>query len=551
MNRLFAYAAATVLVLLTGCQQTKPLTATKTKDLVDPELTINGVPGNVIESGTTFSVTLTTKSTGDITLSVDKPTVASVSADGDKAYKVSVVSMEDVTVTLVASQGQDKTYKAVSVKQTFSVKGAGSQELPGPNDPISGTAVNYTEANGPVASPERGMYKGYEVRSSTEPLSAAVVKARRASDGCTLWLLEFYLTDFITSDISTTYLNKMQACFDAVRDGGAKAIVRYAYRDNNAHLDEDQEAKPVQMQKHIAQIKPYLIKNEDVIFVLQAGFIGSWGEWYYTTYFSSLTERRKIVDLLLESLPSSRQIELRTPAFKMKMYNLALKDTLTAETAHDGSVTSRLAGHNDCFGADKNDEGTFDGDDTRKFWKAETRYAIMGGETCKVSDYCLCPQTLKDLEDYHWTYLHDGYNQQVLSRWETDGCMDEIKTRLGYRLVLKDVHYDAINPGQKCKVTIRMYNKGYAAPMNPREAWLVWVGSDGNKVKTMLGADPRNWHSGYNAVVSFFTPTTAKGTLYLELSDPLIKDNPAYSIALANANVFDDATGYNKLFEVK
>ena len=87
--------------------------------------------------------------------------------------------------------------------------------------------------------------------------------------------------------------------------------------------------------------------------------------------------------------------------------------------------------------------------------------------------------------------------------------------------------------------------------MNPREAWLVWVGSDGKKVKSFLGADARTWQPGYNAVVSQFTPSTDKGTLYLELSDPLIPGKPAYSIAFSNKDVFDSKTGYNKLFELK
>ena len=86
----------------------------------------------------------------------------------------------------------------------------------------------------------------------------------------------------------------------------------------------------------------------------------------------------------------------------MKMYDLSVKDTITAATAHDGSAISRLGGHNDCFGADANDSGTFESDAARKLWKNDTKYTIMGGETCKVSEYCLCPATLQDLEDYHW-----------------------------------------------------------------------------------------------------------------------------------------------------
>ena len=552
MKKVLVFAATGLILLLSGCNpEPTPKTATKIV-LTDPELSLSGVPASALESGKSFTITVSSKSDADIRVSVDKPAISIVKSKGNLSYEVSAMSLADATIKITVSQDANKTYASAVKEASFKVTGTGgSVSIPGPNDAVSGTAVTFVEASGDVVSPERGMYTGYEVRSDTEPLTAAYVKSRLASPGNSLWLLEFYLTEFMTSDISNAYMKKMRECFDGVRGGGAKAIVRFAYRDNNNNSNEDKEPKPEQLLKHIDQVTPLLRQYEDVIFVLQAGFIGVWGEWYYTTHFGSLTERKKVTDALLAALPSSRQIELRTPAFKMGLYNLALKDTLTAATAHNGSVSSRLAGHNDCFGADKNDKGTFDGDVSRKFWMADTRYTIMGGETCELSDYCLCPATLKDLKDYHWTYLHDGYNREVLNRWSNDGCLDEIRSHLGYRLVLTDVHYEAIEAGKPCKVTIRLQNKGYAAPMNPREAWLVWVTPDGKKEKSFLGADPREWHSGYNAVVSFFTPSTAKGTLYLELSDPLLPDRPEYSIVLANKNIFDPNTGYNKLFEVK
>lgn len=540
-----------VLAIISGCEKpTTPKTVTKHDELKDPELTVTGVP-KTLDSGSSFDFTVSSKSNGAIKLSNSRPAMVSVKSKGT-GYTVTAVSMQDAEVVLTVSQEEDAAegYKAASKNVSFILKGVASGSIPGPKDVIEGTQVTFEEKDGEVVSPERGMYRGFEIYSNTGPLTAADVKSALAS-GYSLWLLEFYLTDYMTGSLPEKFLQRAQTYFDAVRGGGAKALVRFAYRNNNNNLEQDQEPEESVLLKHIEQLTPLLRKNEDVIFVLQAGFIGSWGEWYYTTHFNTVTARKKVTDALLAGLPESRQVELRTPKFKMNLYGYALKDTITFDTAHDGSVKSRLAGHNDCFGADANDEGTFEGADTREYWKAETRYSIMGGETCKLSDYCLCPQTLQDLKDYHWTYLHDGYNEKVLSRWKNNGCYNEIRKNLGYRLVLKDVHYGALQAGQPCKLTIRLFNQGYAAPMNPREAWLVWVTSDGKKEKTILGSDPRTWHSGYNAIVSTFTPSTAKGTLYLELSDPLLPNNPAYSIVLANTNVFDKSTGYNKLFEVK
>lgn len=548
MKKAYYIAASLLLILAAGCsQEPKPKTATL---LEDPTITIKGVP-KTIDSGQSFKVTVESDSPTTLDLKVNNPSFALLEKVKDGEWKITAFALDDATIKITASQPETKRYGfyAASKSVSFKIIGSGHLPIPAENEEVPGTAVLYEEEEGEVVSPERGLYHGYEVRHDTPACTTADVIAN-IKTGHTLWLLEFYLTDYMTGNIEQEYLDRIQACFDAIRGGGAKAIVRFAYRDDNtAAVDMEPEASI--LLGHIDQIKPILQSNEDVIFVLQAGFIGTWGEWYYTTHFKKLEDRKPVVDALLKALPESRQIQLRTPKYKMNLFDLALKDTLTVETAHDGSISSRIGGHNDCFGADANDEGTFDGSDTREFWKAETRYTIMGGETCKLSDFCLCPQTLKDLEDYHWTYLHDGYNLEVLGRWVTDGCMDEIKTKLGYRIVLKDVHYETIKAGEPCKVTLRFYNKGYAAPMNPRQAWLVWETPDGKKERYMLGTNPTKWQPGYNGAVGNFIPSTDKGTLYLELADPLLPDDPAYSMVLANKDIFDPDTGYNKLFEVQ
>ena len=546
------------LLLLTGCNENdKPSTDTPTKkELADSELAVSGIPSQTVESGTSITLTVSSKSDGNLRVAVDKPAFAGLESLGNNEYKLYVLSPKDIDVNVSVTQDATSEYKAGSKDFSIKVKGIGTSALPGPNDSVAGTEVTYTENTAAIVNPERGLYATHEIHSDKEtPLGVGEVKSRRTT-GHSLLLLEFYLTDYIGSNLSAKYVKNIQANLDALREGGVKAIVRFAYTQDENAAEKDAEVETVL--KHVAQLKPTLQKYEDVIFVLQAGFVGVWGEWYYTSHFgfspksaSDYKPRKQLTDALLDALPASRQIELRTPTFKMKMYNLALKDTITAVTAHDGSIFSRLAGHNDCFGADKNDRGTFDDDNARQFWMADTRYTIMGGETCAVSDYCLCPQTIKDLEDYHWTYLHDGYNQEVLSRWKSDGCFNEIEKNLGYRFVLQDVHYEAVEAGKPCKVTIRFNNNGYAAPMNPREAWLVWKGSDGKIVRSLLGYDPRTWHSGYNSVVSYFTPSTDKGKLYLELSDPLLSGRADYSIALANTGVFEAKTGYNLLFEVQ
>lgn len=527
-------------------------------EIESPSLVISGLPSEKVQPFTSFTLKASSPSDGYINFVSSSPAVASIVLNGRRQYKVTTGSPDvETPVTLTFTQEEDEYYSEASTQVTFSVlpqEGSGSTVPIDPHEDLEGVKVSFTEASSHITNPERGFYRqASDFFTNTSALSVSEVKAARLQ-GFTLWYTGFYLKDFMDPDnctISQSYLDKFQSCMDALREGGAKCVLRFAYKNDSSDQPMDPKAEVVL--QHIQQLKPYLINNADVIFVLQAGFIGPWGEWHSSTNLSSTQTRKQIAEALLDAIPESRQIQVRTPQFKMSMYKLTVKDTLTAATAHDGSIKSRIGGHNDCFGKSETDSGTFDNvANDREFWKGDTRYTLMGGETCGVSDYCTCTASQKDMEDYHWTYLNNDYNTSVIKVWQKGKCLDTIVDRLGYRLVMQDLFYSEDFAADKsCDVTLRFYNTGYAAPMNPREAKLVWIASNGSKQEFMLGSDPRTWHTGFHVVKTKFTPTSAKGALYLQLSDPLLPTRPEYSIALANEGVFDSETGLNKLFEIK
>ncbi len=429
------------------------------------------------------------------------------------------------------------------------------------------TEVTYVGSDKRITNPERGLYSQKSYHSVGDgSLTSSAVKAARTA-GRSLFLTLFYLTDYIQSDIEQAYLDNMQTTFDNLRAGGGKAIVRFAYKNNEADSNRPWDATQEQVARHIEQVAPILKKNADVILTVQAGFIGVWGEWYYTSNFhypistaEQYADRRKVVDALLKALPTDRQVELRTPEFKMKMYNVALADTLTVATAHNGSDLARLAGHNDCFLASSSDTGTFNsgrGKGDWLFWDAETRYTIMGGETCGTSKYSECENSIKRMEEQHWTYLNIGYHQGVISGWQSNGCFTEIENRLGYRLALTNAYFTTTaTAGGDYRVVLNIENSGFAAPMNPRGVELVLVGN-GTKEVFKLNADPRFWfEKSVNTIDTTITLPAGLAAgeykLYLNLPDgyaSLAKD-PKYSIRLANNDVWDEKTGYNFLTNV-
>ena len=442
---------------------------------------------------------------------------------------------------------------------------------PGGTDPVDDglEKVTYTESDAIIPNPERGFYTGISVKSPNEAvLNTNKVNVARAQ-GRTLYIIEYFLINYVTSDIAEDYLEVIRKNFQALRANGAKCILRFAYSDGHSEKDRPWDATEEQVLRHVEQLKPILQEYADVIYVMQAGFVGSWGEWYYTENFvmtpktdEQYQPRKHLLDALLNALPEKRQLEVRTPAFKMDIYHFALEDTLRAAEAHQNTIKARIAGHNDCFLASDNDTGTFNGKKDREYWKAESRYTIMGGESCGLSKYCHCEDgenydgAVTTLEKYHFSYLHLSYHPDVINRWRSENCLDEVNRRLGYRLVLREGSFTKeAKAGTDYRVKLQMENVGFAAPMNPRDAEFVLTGPDGKVVKTYpINSDPRTWFSGpFTLDQTIKLPDTAgKYVLSLNLPDPetTLRSNPRFSIQLANTDVWDDATGFNKIKEI-
>lgn len=420
----------------------------------------------------------------------------------------------------------------------------------------------YNESDRVFPNPERGFYSSLNFHSSTaSPIKLIQLKANRTYNR-TLLYTGYYLTDYMESDIAEEYLQLIRTNMQVLRDGGAKCILRFAYKTDMYETGHPWDASPEWVARHIEQLKPIMQEYGDVILCLQAGFVGVWGEWAFTDHFvqgpqtvEDYALRKDVMTALLDAMPVDRQVAVRTPMYKKKMYLDSYADTLTLETAFNGSDVARIGGHNDCFGADGSDMGTFLGTDTRNFWKTETRYLMMGGETCQVSGYCKCKRSLQDVADYHWTYLNSGYNSNVLNGWRNEGCFDEIERRLGYRLVLKETHHTRNPiPGEDFRIIIKIQNNGYAAPANPRAVELVLVDSNGEKiVYEQPDIDPRYWFAGetitIDRVIKLPENASGKYKVYLNLPDPkeTLHDNPLFSIRLANENIWNMEMGYNRV----
>lgn len=428
---------------------------------------------------------------------------------------------------------------------------------------LAGT-VNYVLDNTTVfCNPERGFYHHTEQKVTKDGktnLSSSTFTAARNS-GHTLLLRLYYLDNFRSQDLPQAVLNQIGSDFALFRQNGCKAILRFAY---TASDDENRtkDSSPSWWARHLAQLKPVLQANADVIALVQAGFIGAWGEWYYSSQGVGdgipLATKAALIDELLDAVPVSRCICLRTPYYKQKY--IGNSEPLSADEAFKGTPKARIGHHNDAFLYQADNMGTYrNRTSDMKYLAQECLYVPNGGETDVYNEqvyqgWATGDKAQADMAQLHYSYLNKDYCALTLNHWIQDGSFDILDRNMGYRFQLVNATFpDNAAAGQTLDVELNIANVGYASPYNERHAFII-LKNDEHAYALPMTADPRFWQSGKTTTVneSLYIPYTVQpGTysLYLHMPDAYksIADDPRFAIRFANLEVWDENTGYNSL----
>lgn len=439
---------------------------------------------------------------------------------------------------------------------------------------FSQNTVNYTNSTEIFANPERGFQK-YSITNSSYATTANYSNISvnelnswySGTDKVTVIFRYFLLNDFLTSNISQTYLNNIQLDFNRIRTAGLKCIIRFSY--SNSQGSGAQQATKAQILAHLNQLAPILNANKDVILSHQAGFIGTWGEWYYTnsTEFGTdgninatqWTNRKDVVDAMLAATPISIPIQVRYVGIKKTMYG---NTPLTPSTAYQNTALARIGFFNDAFLNDYGDQGTYEvnsqyqnpvGTPDYIYLSNETKYLPMTGETNGLNP----PRTdganaVLELDYTNWSTLNRDYFQQNITNWTNSNHIDDIKRKLGYRLVLNNSTFNL--QGANLSVQITLTNEGYARVFKERKVYLVLKNNTtSQKTSFLLNTDCRTWENTANitATVDLSALPVGNYTSFLHLpdSESTIASNPKYAIRFANNNVWDATEGMNNLLQ--
>lgn len=223
------------------------------------------------------------------------------------------------------------------------------------------------------SNPERGFRHElhgactYEWGPTRHGLSEDALK-QMASFNLTVAQVYCYLPTDPTLDNKT--LMAVETAMSRLRQAGVKALWRFAY-DREAPGEQSYTADLIV--SHMAQLHDVFNRGIDVVYVLQVGWLGSWGEWHSSKnqIESNRTATQMVVERsLFELLPPDKKVTIRTGMDKaQKVLDIDPDDpadrlafgVVDAHTAKRNVAFARIGFDNDAIFSDPGDCGTYTG----------------------------------------------------------------------------------------------------------------------------------------------------------------------------------------------
>lgn len=413
--------------------------------------------------------------------------------------------------------------------------------------------TTFSGTTAEIPNPERGLSKQWQNLSDLTP---AWLTAHHDAGYRLVMHRQLLAPYWNVPTLPQSFLDLLNAGAALHRSTGTKIVMQFSY-DN---VGGGPEPTLSTILWHIAQLKPFFTANADVIAAVHSGFIGTYGEWAFSTEPSvgnptpSAAARVAVRDALYAAVPAGVQIGFRSLADLRTWY----PTPLTSAQAFTSLNQARSGVHNDCFLNNNDDAGTYwalgvsptgrtPADNIfRAYHQQISPFTTTGGENCGDGQFKACSDVLTDGALYHWRYLRDDWGTIFHDGWKAQGCYPQIKRSLGYRFQLDSVsHPRDASLGSVVNVEISLRNVGWARMFSPRKLVVTLVHALSGASITGSAGDMRLLPSQATSSTKVIVPVSipvgaALGdyAVYVSMPDiwPGTKDKADYAVRFANAD---------------
>lgn len=320
------------------------------------------------------------------------------------------------------------------------------------------TARYFQETDRVLDNPDRGFYIQID--------SGRADKIPDAAKEVRVILLAFDMEGYLAGDLPEEKLEELREALRAAQREHVSVVFRAAYGFHGEVAEPDQIG---QMGRHIEQIAEVLNQSADQILVVQAGMLGSYGEWHSSRYLDETEQQQRESRLYIlkqweACLAPQIKVDVRRPRF-------------IREAAEEGILSGRLGLHNDALLSTDSDMGTYDASGMERedelVWMQEHLIRqVNGGEMPVLGALSMPENADREFAMMHTGYLNLRYNQEVIAHWDTETIGDSnakryLGNRLGYRLSLSELHMRKLHLGGELyttgiKMRLRLRSTGYA-----------------------------------------------------------------------------------------
>jgi hypothetical protein len=362
----------------------------------------------------------------------------------------------------------------------------------------------------------------------------------------------------------------LQQGLKRLRAAGLKTIIRFTYNYPHGRGDDlkGNDAPIGAILEQMRALAPVINRNRDVIYAMQAGFIGFWGEWHNSSSGNDdVHVHNRFLDQFRALFAGSTLLEVRDP-YQIRDYSLHL---FREDSGHKREIG--LGMHNDAFATPPFDGGTFVPgavDGGPPYTEAELRRTAQTaghlfsmeaspGEASTALQNC-DTATADNFLTYAATYSLSGYDVASASSplLQQGGCLNQALARVGPHFTLRAASLRRLpGPEHELLLGLRIENTGWARLSRPRALYLSLAPQGGAPVLHRIDADLSSIAPGETFAWSVAVPVNPAPGHYraaLAAPDPAerLRGRADYALLFESTDVADATAGVNVLgrFEV-